>query len=68
MRKIIYNYLQPFGVDLAKVQPYFTAPESRLRALLKHVDAHYGSAVGYLVTRAKVSEETIARLKADLLE
>ena len=68
MRRIIYNYLQPFGVDLAKVQPYFTAPESRLRALLRHVDARYGSAVGYLVTRAGVSEQTIAQLKADLLE
>lgn len=68
MRRIIYEHLRPFGVDLAKVEPYFTAPESRLRELLKHVDGRYGSAVDYLVTRAGVSTETIARLKADLLE
>ena len=68
MRRIIYEHLRPFGVDLAKVEPYFTAPESRLRELLKHVDVHYGSTVDYLVKRAGVSEETIARLKADLLE
>jgi protein-tyrosine phosphatase len=68
VRRIIYEHLRPFGVDLAKVEPYFTAPESRLRELLKHVDVHYGSAVDYLVKRAGVSEETMAQLKADLLE
>lgn len=68
VRRIIYEHLRPFGVDLAKVEPYFTAPESRLRELLKHVDVHYGSTVDYLVKRAGVREETMARLKADLLE
>ncbi len=68
VRKAIYEHLKPFDVDIAKVEPYFTAPESRLRALLKHVDTRYGSAVGYLVKRAGVGEETIAKLKADLLE
>lgn len=68
VRKAIYEHLKPFDVDIAKVEPYFTAPESRLRALLKHVDARYGSTVGYLVKRAGVGEETIAKLKDDLLE
>jgi protein-tyrosine phosphatase len=68
VRRTIYEYLQPFSVDIAKVTPYFTAPESRLRALLRHVDSRYGSAVGYLVRQAGVSEQTIARLKDDLLE
>lgn len=68
VRQAIYEHLKPFGVDIAKVEPYFTAPESRLRALLNHVDARYGSAVGYLVRRAGVSEQTMAQLKADLLE
>jgi protein-tyrosine phosphatase len=68
VRRIIYEHLQPFGVDLAKVEPYFTAPESRLRALLKHIDARYGSVVEYLVNRAGIDAETIAQLKADLLE
>jgi protein-tyrosine phosphatase len=68
VRKAIYEHLRPFGVDIAKVEPYFTAPESRIRALLEHVDARYGSAVDYLVKRAGISEKTIALLKDDLLE
>jgi protein-tyrosine phosphatase len=68
VRKAIYDHLRPFGVDIAKVEPYFTAPESRIRKLLEHVDQQYGSAVDYLVKRAGVSEKTIERLKDDLLE
>jgi protein-tyrosine phosphatase len=68
VRRTIYEQLQPFGVDIAKVEPYFTAPESRLRALLKYIDSRYGSAVDYLVKKAGVSEQTIVRLKDELLE
>lgn len=68
VRKAIYDHLRPFGVDMAKVEPYFTAPESRIRKLLEHVDKRYGSAVDYLVKRAGVSEKTIEFLKDDLLE
>jgi protein-tyrosine phosphatase len=68
VRHTIYAHLKPFGVDIAKVEPYFTAPESRIRALLEHVVARYGSAVDYLVQRAGASEKTIARLRDDLLE
>jgi protein-tyrosine phosphatase len=68
VRKAIYEHLRPFGVDIAKVEPYFTAPESRIRALLEYVDTRYGSAVDYLVQRAGVREETLERLRKDLLE
>ena len=68
VRKAIYEHLMPFGVEIAKVEPYFTAPESRIRALLEYVDTRYGSAVDYLVKKAGVSEKTIALLKDDLLE
>jgi protein-tyrosine phosphatase len=68
VRKAIYEYLQPFGVDILKVVPYFTAPESRIRTLLEYVDTLYGSAVDYLVKRAGVSEKTIGLLKDNLLE
>jgi protein-tyrosine phosphatase len=68
VRKAIYAHLQPFGVDIAKVEPYFTAPESRIRALLEHVNARYGSAVDYLVKQAGVREETLEQLRKDLLE
>jgi protein-tyrosine phosphatase len=68
VRRTIYEHLQPFGVDIAKVEPYFTAPESRLRALLKHINACFGSTVDYLVKRAGVSRKTLEQLKAELLE
>jgi len=68
VRKAIYEHLRPFGVDIKKVAPYFTAPESRIRALLEHVDARYGSAVDYLVKKAGVSKKAIALLKDALLE
>jgi protein-tyrosine phosphatase len=68
VRKAIYEHLRPFGVDIAKVEPYFTAPESRIRALLAHVDARYGSAVDYLVKKVGISEKTIALLRDTLLE
>jgi protein-tyrosine phosphatase len=68
VRHTIYEHLRPFGVDIAKVEPYFTAPESRIRALLEHIAARYGSAVDYLVQRAGTSEKTIALLRDDLLE
>jgi protein-tyrosine phosphatase len=68
VRRTIYDHLRPFGVDISKVEPYFTAPESRIRALLKYVDERYGSAVGYLKQKAGVSEALLRGLKADLLE
>jgi protein-tyrosine phosphatase len=68
VRRAIYDHLKPFKVDIRQVEPYFTAPESRLRRLLNHVDARYGSAVDYLVKKAGVSAKTIAGLKDDLLE
>jgi len=68
VRKAIYGHLRPFGVDSTQVEPYFTAPESRIRALLEHVDTRYGSAVDYLVKKAGISEKTIALLKDALLE
>jgi protein-tyrosine phosphatase len=68
LRMRIYENLRPLGVDLSKVEPYFTAPESRLHALLRHLEAGYGSANRYLEKRAGVSEQMMARLQEDLLE
>jgi protein-tyrosine phosphatase len=68
VRRAIYEHLKPFEVDIARVEPYFTAPESRLRALLAYIDGRYGSAVDYLMKKARISEETIMRVKNELLE
>jgi protein-tyrosine phosphatase len=68
VRRTIYDRLRPLGVDISKVEPYFTAPESRIRALLKYVDERYGSAVGYLKGKVGVSAALLNRLKEDLLQ
>lgn len=68
VRQAMFAHLEPLGIDLERVTPYFTAPESRIRALLSYVAGKYGSALGYLTGRAGVSQETIARLRQELLE
>jgi protein-tyrosine phosphatase len=68
VRQKINAALQPLGVDISKVEPYFTAPKGRIREFLKYLDDRYGSAVDYLVKKAKVDEKTIALLKDHLLE
>jgi protein-tyrosine phosphatase len=68
VRQEINDALRPLGVDICKVEPYFTAPESRIRALLEYIEDRYGSAVDYLVKKAGVSEALLNRLKEDLLE
>jgi protein-tyrosine phosphatase len=68
LRKATYDHLRSFGVDIGKVEPYFTAPEGRIRALLEHVNAGYGSAVSYLVEKAGVSEAMLHQLREALLE
>jgi protein-tyrosine phosphatase len=67
-RKAIYNYLRPYGVDIAKVEPYFTAPESRLRSLLSYLRDRYGTAVHYLAARAGVDRRKLEELREALLE
>lgn len=67
-RRAIYAHLRPLGVDITRVEPYFTAPESRIRALLDYLRLHYGTAVDYLVEKAGVSERAIELLRNDLLE
>jgi hypothetical protein len=67
VRNRIYSQIEAFGVEPAKVEPYFTAPPSRLRALLAYIRENYGSAVDYLKEKVGVDERLIASLKQDLL-
>ncbi len=68
VRQAMYAQLTRLGIDLKRVAPYFTAPESRIRSLLAYIAQKYGSASGYLTGRAGIPGETIARLRQDLLE
>jgi len=66
--KKIYAQIESYGVDPAKVAPYFTAPQSAILALLEHIRKTYGSAEDYLKNKAGIEEKVINRLKAELLE
>ncbi|MEJ5357169.1 MAG: tyrosine-protein phosphatase [Desulfobacterales bacterium] len=68
VRQAMFAQLETLGIDPERVAPYFTAPESRIRALLSYIAGKYGSAWGYLTSRAGVPQETIARLREELLE
>jgi protein-tyrosine phosphatase len=68
VRRTIFETIASLGVEVEKVAPYFMAPPSRLRALLAHIDATYGSVLRYLRNTAGVSQATLERLKAELLE
>jgi hydroxymethylglutaryl-CoA lyase len=68
VRKAINDHLRPLGVDIATVEPYFTAPPGRLQAFLDYLTDRYGSAVEYFATKAGVDEAAIRRLRDELLE
>jgi protein-tyrosine phosphatase len=60
--------VESFGVDPEKVLLHFTAPRECIDSLLHHIRETYGSTDNYLRVRAKVSDDTLALLKQELLE
>jgi protein-tyrosine phosphatase len=68
VRRRVYDLLRPLGVDIPTVEPYFTAPPDRLRALLDHLQRTYGTVEDYLVRTAGVKPDVMSRLKDELLE
>jgi protein-tyrosine phosphatase len=68
VRRRVYGHLRQLNVDISTVEPYFTAPASRLRALLEHMRRTYGSAEDYLVHTAGVEPGVIDALRNALLE
>jgi protein-tyrosine phosphatase len=68
VRRRVYDFLRPLGVDIPTVAPYFTAPPERLRALLDHLHRTYGTVEDYLVRTAGLEPDVIARLRDELLE
>lgn len=57
-----------FDLDIDDFQPLLTANPDTMRQTLEYVREHYGSIEGYLEQKAGVKAETIAALKANLLE
>jgi protein-tyrosine phosphatase len=63
----IFAQIESLGIDPEKVSPYFTAPRSTILAVLNHIRATYGSAVGYLQHKAGLDEKRIEQLRDELL-
>jgi len=64
----IYDRIRSLGVDPDEISAYFTAPQTAIVAVLKHLEKTYGSAENYLINKAGVNEKLLNRLKDDLLE
>ncbi len=56
------------GVNPKKLEPFFTAPEYAMNALLDHLEQNYNSPLNFLKTQAGIEQETIDALKVRLLE
>lgn len=63
----IYEMMAAYGVDPDRVFPYLTAPRECIATVLDHIRNRYGSAAGYLKSRANITDEQILQLKARLL-
>ncbi len=66
--KGIYAKFDAAGIDREKISPYFSAPRYCIEALLIHLRKKYGSTVGYLKSKAGVTEEMLKKIKEQLLE
>jgi len=60
--------IQSFGVDAQDVQPWLSAPETRIRALLDYLHQTYGSPLDYLRERVELTDAFLERLTSELLE
>jgi protein-tyrosine phosphatase len=64
----LYERIRSFGIDIEKIEPYFTAPRYCIEAMLNHIREKYGTAADYLKSKAGVSEHILKQIKAELLE
>ena len=65
--KVVWDRVQIMirqqGIDPDKLAPFFSAPEYAMSALLDHLEEVYGGALGFLIEKAGVDDNTIAQLK-----
>lgn len=60
--------LRFFGLTLDDLQPVFAADPANLRAVFAAIEGRYGSVEGYLREAAGLDDDTLNRLRANLLE
>jgi protein-tyrosine phosphatase len=65
--KSVYRRMNSSRVDPDKLAPFLFARHVYIQSLLDYVRARYGSAENYLTTKAGVKQETINRLREELL-
>ena len=64
----IYAQFDDLGIDREKISPYFSAPRYCIEAMLAHLHEKYGSPIGYLKSKAGVTDEMLRKIKEELLE
>ena len=60
--------LESSGIDPRKLEPFLFARRKYIRSLLDHIRHRYDCVEHYLTKKAGVKEDTIKRLREDLLE
>jgi protein-tyrosine phosphatase len=60
--------IQSYGISLQDVQPWLTAPPSRILAFLELLHQAYGSPLEYLRRRVKLTDDFLEQLRTQLLE
>jgi len=64
----LYAKFDAAGIAREKISPYFSAPRYCIEALLAHLREKYGSPIEYLKSKAGLTEEMLAKIRAQLLE
>ena len=64
----VNKYVADIGIEPEKMRPFLVASEEYITTLLDHIHKNYGSASEYLRNGAGVSDETLEKLKKELLE
>ena len=62
------DLLIPVGIDPDAVEPLFKSPAEAMRATLDGIDEEYGDVETFLLEAAAVSTQTLAALRANLIE
>ncbi len=62
------DLLIPVGIDPDAVEPLFESPAEAMRATLDGLDEEYGDVETFLLEAAAVSTQTLAALRANLIE
>jgi protein-tyrosine phosphatase len=64
----IIKQMGAFRITEAEARPLFLADPQMLKETLAYIETHYGSVETYVTTRAGLTAEQVARIRANMLE